>query len=514
MSARNERGTALIMTLIFSITFAGLASFLLMRVRTEAKFQKSRNDRIKAFNIAMGGISAAMVKVGNSSYTAGPSGDRNAVLYNADSTEDSTPGSKIIDDGTYDVQVNNLGYLWYELVSISTAGEDTREIKLRVREKDYFSKFSLYAENADVVVDDTNRWHGDIHVNEELRFRNRISGTYAKFYGKATSCKNPTNYVESGGYEETLSSGGFIGGTDFNQGEDGKIELPEATELTAIGTIARTGASKLSFGSPYDESQHGSVWQGANGISIEDGSLNGMKTYVTFSDSDINRRQMNVVRKTSGGTVVFNHTFTLPLDGVVHVEGDINGVKGDINSRTTLVSETGRVDISDDIVYVDNSGRPVYIYDDDNPGVEGNFVMNPDYMDGETTPPRVLAIMAKEDIFFLNQDGHASGDIDLCVSAILASGVGGADADGGIRWLYPTESGHEGINQDTPMRDLRLMGAMIADGTSYGWAHWKGTSSGGFTNSVYFYDYNVKANHPPHFLEIETPLYSGLEIVR
>jgi hypothetical protein len=158
--------------------FAGLTCTLLVRTHTESKFQRARVNRIKALHITLGGLDIAMVQVGAASYTAGPTGDRNAVLYNADSTENGQPGSFIVDNGTYKVQVNNLGSLWYELISTNTAGEDSREVKLRVREKDYFSKYSLFAENGHVVVDDTNRWHGDVHVNRELRFRNRIRDNF------------------------------------------------------------------------------------------------------------------------------------------------------------------------------------------------------------------------------------------------------------------------------------------------------------------------------------------------
>jgi hypothetical protein len=470
---------------------------------------------------------AEMVFISDSAYNAGPYTDRNAVLYNADSTEDSTPGGYIVDDGTYTVQVNNLGELWYELVSTSTVGEDTREIKLRVREKDFFSRYSLFAENGNVVVDDTNRWHGEVHVNKEVRFRNRISGTYARFYGLITSCELAKDYSENGGVAETRSNGGFIGGEHFNMKADGPVdadghpcgwvELPPATELTKLGQIARSGATKQSFGSPYDEAVHGAVWVGPGGVSIQDGSATDMKTYLTFSDSSSSRRQMRVVRK-RGTTTVFDSTFTIPWEGVVHVQGDINGVSGDINSRTTLVSEAGYVNISDDIRYVDDSGRPVYLYDEGNPESEDNFTLNPDYMKDESCQPRVLAIMAKEDIIFLNQNGDAANDHDLCVSAVLASGIGGPASDGGVCWLDSGES-REGISYDDPQRDLRLLGAMIADGASNGWAHFKGWSlggggHGGYNNSVFFYDDNLKSNHPPYFLELEIPLYAALEITK
>jgi len=518
MYGRREAGTALVMTLIFSITFAGLVSYLLVRVQSEARFQGIRNNRIKGLNIAHGGLNIAMVQVGDSGYTAGPSGDRNAVLYNADSTADGQPGAYLVDNGTYLVQVNNLGSLWYELISTGTVNNETREMKLRVRERDYFSKYSMFAENGHVVVDDTNRWHGDVHVNNELRFRNRISGTYAKFYDKVTSCKPARNYAESGGYEETRDNGGFIGGSDFNQGPDGRIDLPEATELSKLGDLARTGASQVTHGNPYDEALHGKVWVGPNGVSVMLGTYgDSVKTYIEFKDTAAEHRVVQVIRK-YGHQTVFNKSFTLPWTGIVHSEGNIHGIKGDVNSRTTVVSETGYVNISDDIRYVDDKGRPVYNYDKNNPESEDNFTMNPDYMDGETGEPRVLAIMAKKDIIFLNQDGDQTNDNDLCVSAVLASGIGGPANDGGVRWLDAYES-REGVSWSDSQRDLRLLGSMICDGSSNGWAHYKGWSlwgggHGGYNNSVFFYDDNVRSFIPPYFLEVETPLYTGLEITK
>jgi hypothetical protein len=160
----------------------------------------------------------------------------------------------------------------------------------------------------------------------------------------------------------------------------------------------------------------------------------------------------------------------------------------------------------------------VYTYDKSNPEAEENFELNPDYMKGETGAPRVLAIMAKGDILFTNQDGDQNNDHDLCISAVLAAGIGGDPADGAVRWLDQYES-QEGVAWDDPQRDLRLLGAMIADGTDNGWAHWKGWSlggggHGGYTNSVFFYDDNVRSHIPPYFLEVDVPLFTGLEILR
>ena len=123
MYGTKEKGSALVMTLFFAIIFAGLVSFLLLRVRTDAQYQYFRHNRIKGLNITLGGLNIAMVKIGASPYTAGPSGDRNAALYNADSTEDGQPGSCIVDNGIYRIQVNNLGDLWYEIISTSIVRE-------------------------------------------------------------------------------------------------------------------------------------------------------------------------------------------------------------------------------------------------------------------------------------------------------------------------------------------------------------------------------------------------------
>jgi len=526
MSGKAQKGTALIMTLVFSVMFAGLACTLLVRTQTEAKFQRARVNRTKALHIALGGLDIAMVQVGEAPYTAGPNGDRNAVLYNADSTENGQPGSFIVDNGTYSVQVNNLGNMWYELISTAAAGEENREVKLRVRERDYFSKYSLFAENGHVVVDDTNRWHGDVHVNRELRFRNRLWGTYAKFYGMVTSCEPPVDYTESGGYTESHNNGGFIGGENFDLKSQGLpdaegnpygwVELPEATELTELGQTARVGSSQVTHGNPYDEDLHGKAWEGPNGVSIQLGTHgDDVKTYLEFKDTATEHRVVKVVRK-YGSQTVFNKSFTLPWESIVHVEGNIDGIKGDVNSRVTVVSETGYVNISDDIRYVDDHGRPVYNYDSQDPESEDNFQLNPDYMKDESGDPRVMAIIAKKDVVFLNQDGDQTNDHDLCVSAVLASGIGGDPNDGGIRWLDAYES-REGVSWDDAQRDLRLLGAMICDGSANGWAHYKGWSlgggaHGGYNNSVFYYDDNVKSMAPPHFLEVETPLYTALEV--
>jgi hypothetical protein len=519
--AINQAGTVLIMVIFMSILLAGSATYLLARTRTELIRQRFRKYTQAATQYAISGMTIAQVRVNGGPWDSGPTGEENRVLYSHDSTDNGVPGGYIINDGTYSVRLNNLGDMWYEMTSVGTAGDSligdiSRVIKLRVRDRDFFSRWALYLENGDAIVDDTNNWYGDVHTNEYYRMRNRIAGLGAHFFGAVTSCNEPQDYAEFGGTAEAVYEQTPI----FNADE---IHLPATKTFTDLRAQAEEGAGAWTniWANEADESNLApQIWVGDNGISIvakdffENIQLKFRKDW-----HHGNIRQEVVVKIIDSDTgALHTETIEVPQSTVIHFQGKVDGVpqhagiegiEGEIYGRMTLACATGYIKVSNDIEYEDRHGNHPYRYKDWMPEDPENFVINPTYK-GDAC----LAVMAKKDILLSNHNG----DLDLIMHGVFAAGVGDPATDGGVRWFDTSEAGWTNLK-----RDLRLYGAMIADGvmTSTGMTigHFKGWTSGGahaggYNNSIFKYDHALRANPPPHFMEIQMPLYVGWQLQR
>jgi hypothetical protein len=496
------------MVMFISILLAGSATYLLARTRTEVFRQHYRKYIQSATQYAIGGMTIAMVQINSAQWNGGPSGESNEVLWAADGSDDDWPGAYIINNGTYSVRVNNLGNLWFELVSMGVAGDDMtgdikRVVRLRVRDRDFFSRWSLFLENGDGIVDDTNNWYGDVHTNEYLRFRNRRVDKHAHFYGAVTGCNEPQDYPvwEVGGAAEAeYHSTPPVWNAQ-------RIDLPPTTEFADLKTTAETGAGP-------EENWGGDaarIRRGPNGISIKAGN-NFDRVELAFKGDwhgqNPDQEVVITVWDTFGGSE--SHRLDVPTNGVIYCDREIEGVEGEIVDRLTVASATGYVKISDDIEYEDRHGDKPYNYDSGNPGSPDNFLPNTSNWPNNYSGHACLAIMAKKDILLSNHNGN---DTDLIIHAVLAAGVGDPPVDGAIRWYDTSEAGWNNV-----MEDLRIYGAMIADGTmtSTGMVigHFKGWSSGGipsggYTNSHIVYDQTLRSNPPPHFMELTMAMYVG-----
>lgn len=494
-----EAGTILIMVIFMCILLSGTATFMLTRTRAEIRRQMGRRFLEAATQNAVGGLTIAMVHVNGSDYRDG----KNWILYSCDRSEDDLPGRYIINDGTFSVRVNNLGKNapnWYKLTSVGTAGnnitgEIRRVVVVRVREYDFFSSFNLYVENGYAVVDDPNQWFGDIHLNRYLRFRNRIPGVGAKFYGHVSACYEPKDYVEYGGKAEAYYKYTPTWGAK-------EIELPPVTSFDTLKQKAEDGAT-LSYKVP-DAAR---VLVGANGISILPDGQGMNKLELHFDkewDAAKGSYQVVTIHIWDKNNNLDSRTIEVPQDAVVFSQRRIDGLQGNIYGRLTVACQTGQVELSDDIWYVDDEDRHPFEYDQSRPEQPDNFTHNPDY-NGKAC----LAVIAKLDVLLTSRNG----DRDLVVMGAFAGGVGGADMDGGVRWLYTNEYGWNRI-----MRDLRIYGSMIADGYR-DWGHFKGWTSGGnyaggYNNSTFLYDPDLLTAPPPDFMEIERPRYAGWQFLR
>ena len=535
-----ERGAALVAVLFVAMLLEGVVLSLMMYSQGQLKYTYYQSGYFEAYENALSGLHYAQVWINASAYDAGPEGDHNRVLYNADpDPTDGQPGSGYLvsssmftdPPGEFYVKVNRIADRWYELLAYGFRGMGTSDevkvlIKLRVRERDFFSRYNLFAENGWVVADDTNHWYGKVHSNNYIGFRNRMTnpretltgfdwqGNYyenrewdkgTRFYAQVTSTQNPRNYAERGGRDDAW----FAISPDFRADE---MEFPEVATLADMGAKARDGANVV-----HDDN-YGTVYIGPKGVSIVSKGSTKLYPYIKFINKEGQRRRVRITVKRKHGWSYSTWWETgadgieLPDNGIIHSEDDIKGLEGELNGRVTVVSEKGEVLISDDIWYEDDNDNKAVIYDESNPGGD-NFYLNSNY-DGNSC----LGVMAASNVFLVNNNGYARGDRDLILCGVFAAGVGGDDMNGSFSWL-PWDWERNGIDASDPMRDLRVYGSMLSDGNSAtGLAHWKGYTywggHGGFNSSVFRYDFNLLNSPPPDYMQINMPKYSGWQIVK
>ncbi|MCX7703826.1 MAG: hypothetical protein N2234_07000, partial [Planctomycetota bacterium] len=409
-------------------------------------------------------------------------------------------------------------------------------VKLRVRERDFFSRWNLFAENGWVVADDTNHWYGKVHTNNYIGFRNRMDtprevlsgftwqGNYlsnynwdrgTRFYSQVTSTMQPRDYAESGGRDDAY----FVVAPDWAAQ---RIDFPPLTALSDMGNKARQGASKVV------DDQYGTIWVGPKGVSIIAKSGTTLDTYISFVNKPGLRRRVAILVKR--GTSTYWQTTSphieLTTGFIIHTTGDVKAIGGlnnnepaELNGRVTIVSER-EVLLTDDIYYEDDNDNRSVVYDSANPGGD-NFSVNPNY-----TGNACLGVMAAKSIYLTNNDGFQRNDKDLIVCGVFAAGVGGSASDGSFSWLPWGDSRTGGFSNTTVsgssslMRDLRLYGALLSDGNaSTGLAHWKGYTSGGspasgYSSSVFRYDFGLLNSPPPEYMQINMPKYSGWQLIR
>jgi len=207
-------------------------------------------------------------------------------------------------------------------------------------------------------------------------------------------------------------------------------------------------------------------------------------------------------------------------EGTIFVDGRITQLSGDLNGRLTIVS-TDKVRVTGDIQYVDSDGDTAMLNGDK---TNLDYERNPDY-NGSS----VLGVIAKDDILFTWEMGDKSE-----VNATLLSVEGRVGADGILldpdgnpvmdtdqarkKYLTPEEYEIEraydrsgNYKSERFVKDsLRRLGGLISneriietfirgrnDGTAY--------VADGFKRGTMRYDFNLRFNPPPNFVEIPRP---------
>ena len=207
-------------------------------------------------------------------------------------------------------------------------------------------------------------------------------------------------------------------------------------------------------------------------------------------------------------------------EGMIFIDGRITQLGGDLNGRLTIVS-TDKVRVTGDIQYVDGDGDTAMLNGGD---ITQPYARNPDY-----TGSSVLGIIAKDDVLFtwempdraevngtlMSVEGRVGTDGIL----LDASGNPVRDTDSARKRLltpeeYATEEAYDksGNYKSTPfVKDsLRRLGGLISEERIIE-TYLKGRKDGtayvdvGFKRGSMRYDFNLRFNPPPNFVEIPRP---------
>jgi len=478
--SERQKGSILVFVLVFAIVVGAAAFALVAESNAGLKLRQMENKNYRTLVDCLNGLDIARNAVETSNYD---SDGHNLALWNIDSSADGAPGaSPLVDNSRVTVTISYLGSFWYELTSIASSndGEISKEVKERVRERDFFSRYALFIENGDVRVGDTTSYYGPVHVNKNVIFNDSVSGVGAQVYGFMSSTVPFT--FNSNAESETQ----FYQGYADDLGKDGWIDLPDSKAVedykNDTGAYGGSGTVLWTTGS------------GGNLVELRKGpggfSVNGnVYTYITMSFDKATKTQyiQFTIRNTSGA-VIFTSTLTsdyqMPDPAILHVEKAIMGLKGEIRGAATVVSETDDINISADLYYVDDEGDHPMIFDPLNPS-NTNYLPNPNY-EGNA----VLGLIAYQDILYTGAEDDKNLEINGAIMAMT----------GQVKWGGSGDKDH-----------LRVFGARISDGQTYR----SSGSSGGYNDSgVYVYDDNLRVSPPPKYLPVEKPLFLGFQVVR
>lgn len=476
-----QRGSILVFILVFALVIGAASAALIGETNAGLRLRKTRSDEYRALADCLNGLQNAKNAIEVSPYDAT---GHNLALWNLDQTVGDGPGpNPLIDNGRVTVTVSCLGDFWYELdaTASSTDGKIEKEVKLRVRERDFFSRYALFIENGDVNIADTTSYYGPVHVNKNVSFRDSVAGVGAQCFGFVSST---LPFTFNGNAEAETK---FYQGFADDLGKDGWIDLPPRTSVEEYRDFTgayEPGAQTLwSTGPAANDIK---IKKGAGGFSVSGGNP---YTYVELIYDRATKTQYVRFKITD---TAHNVLYTSPLSSeyemgeetIIHVEGSIRGLKGELHDAATIVSENADISITADLYYVDDEGDHPMLFDPANPGND-NYLQNPDY-DGNA----VLGVVAYSDILYVGSEDDANLEINGAVMAMT----------GAVKWYGGFEN----------KSHLRVFGSRISDNQTYRYSG----NSGYDESGVYIYDDNLRYSPPPKFLPVAKPLFLGFEVVK
>ena len=493
LSSRRDQGSILSVVLISLLPVSALVIAATMRSDAELHTYRHRLLEYRVTQLAKSGLSIAKSVISNSGYT----GNNNDALMAPFATPEYRPHSRNpaagyaainIDTGstevildpttppldvvpfvkfsTYnvespseaigtdpneeiDVWIAQIDTAWYTIESTARFGNIERTVRVFVRNKDLFTRFSMFYHKYRLYLD--RDWEGDIQGNAGIT----IVGAGLCFTGPVNSTSpiayqdgaDPTNTYFTAGYTESspwfpIVDWGYMDKLGKNADpaywvnwdyENARIELL-GTDVKVTATNMATGMDEVVIDSP------------------------------------------------------------LPANEILTVSRNVSGLSGTINGRLTIVV-TDETSITGSLVYVDDDGDTACI-NADNPAAYGP---NPNY-DGDC----FLGI-ASYNTITLSSSMPNQAELNCALYTSNHMHIEGMDVWGGS-----TSSVYDPTFTNA---SLCHFGALLIDGHLYTSVYDATTTAfvSGFEVNVFKWDRNLKETPPRFFPEIERPWFLNEE---
>lgn len=494
-----ERGNLLAAVYISLIPVIGIITAFSMRTANEIHAHEARKSEVKATQRALAAMEVARNEIMNSTYTSANNDKIKTTLQQTNTSSlrpdlsgngylaiDLDTGERVsyyslvglpsnispfkalrtvdlVDDVTGElddsddkvtIYIAHLTNLWHMIEARATVSGVSRTSRLLVRERDPFSRFGVFINSHYQGISGAPK--GDIHTNRKLQI----------FYPGSVF----DDFVSArDGFQWMI--GATAGNTTFNGGyaaPTAQIAMPSLADVTNLKPFAT--------GNYYIPNTYKDV-------------------QITFSGADV------LIKATNKATNVVTtlHNGSLPPNGVIYAEENIKVLKGDVNGRVTVAcaSATG-VKITGSLRYIDEDGDPAML----NPTTPANYTHNPDY-EGNST----LGVISNGPVLYASTVPNT-----LELHGAIFSRTGNV----GVPGLTFTSNGQYVSAYDSTFQKLNLniLGCTLADKRFVGSVvNGSGTVLSGFRDGYMEYDRTLLNTPPPHFLEIDRPMFKGVEIV-
>lgn len=480
-SHRHERGSALLLVMIMSVSIAILLTGLLSLTASSAAAALGANERISRLYAAEAGLERAKMLVS---------------LNTTDTTswlDDNVGGGPVILDGntattltvgdcTVQVEVTSLAGGWAMVTSTATdhAGRRTL-VSMTARPRTYFSDYARFVSDNSLSIGSNASYDGKVHSNGNIN----CYGSNITFYDNVTASGslNPRS--------DTTFMKDATGGVP-------QILLPEASELEDLCQDPPAGSLQYD----WDDASFQAAFQAATGKTPN----NTLRVYVEF-----NRNVMTVQSKCYVGGTWYTMTesnIDVPDKNAIYIRGT-SYVEGNLSRRTSIICPKD-IYIENSVRYVDDSGGPLWELRDKTSGNLAGFSTS-----DNTWTPTDNWKDTSDYSYEMASDWWSRAPVDTAGDPLIpALGI----VSGDTIYLKGSENNREihaalftsgdvvrpNTGTSSKRKNLHIHGAIITTGTN--------PLSGDFSYRCYAYDPNLRLYPPPGFPTMVNPTFRNWHV--
>ena len=502
---RNERGIALITSLLMLLPVASLVIAAILHSKTAAERFRDDGFSQRANSALASAMEVAKVAVAAGTYTDPTYPDRNEVLAAAADqvdnaslwarTQAGATQARVLDIGTNrrswvattdlatlpadqipfrrllqvdlgldaaTVYIAPVGPDWYLLECAVTVADVTRTGTVMVRDRDPFSRFNVFCDQGDQPV--SVRITGDIHANTPLRFMyggwdlpgyvSAVSG-FTWTYGA-----DWTNVQFGGGYDDAATP----------------IAMPDLADIQSRAHPPAADPAAWEIAGDY-------IYVGTDYTDVQ----------VEFAGSNL-----TVTAVDPSSVTVTIHNGPIGSTRRVYAKNAITSLHGDLDGRLSIFTESADgITIEGNVRYIDSDGDLATT----DPTGQNPHQRNPDY-DGDSA----LGLLAPNGYVTY---GFSTPSVLEVHAAVLT----------GLAMTPPTiridASGNPYTDFSVPfLRDeIITLGSCITKyGKFRGTVDGYGNKTSGYDQGVYLYDRGLLDSPPPYFVDIARPHFKGFWI--